>query len=305
MTLSLEHWSKLHTVNAVALRKRWRSNPDPPQDEALLEDGRFDEITRVWTVTSEIEMVRLLGALQWHNPRMKLWFRGEKSYFPKAWPRRLRVSPGDATLTKVGIAWLDSVAFRDRALRDRNALARAAILQHYGCPTSLLDISSSYDVACAFSFAAGDRGDAHLRVYALPRHQHAITVFDDADVVLVDLNAELPSYCARPHVQQAAFLARREALLHDIEGEDQVEPELAEVDALCIAHIRLNFAGAGRFYEPRKSQGVLYPKKGNGCTTCGKRPDMNGDYLLHILSCYAVHYPSGKPAGFPDELSSD
>jgi len=122
----------------------------------------------------------------------------------------------------------------------------------------------SYDVACAFAFAAGDRREAHLRVYALPRHQHAVTVFDDADIVLVDLNAELPSYCARPHVQQAAFLARREALFHDIQMKDRVDLELAEVDSLCIAHIRLKFAGAGRFYEPRKSQGVLYPKEGKG-----------------------------------------
>jgi hypothetical protein len=302
LTYSLKHWSRLHTVNAASLHKRWLSNPDPPQKEALLEADRFNAITGVWTVKSEIEMVRLLGALQWHNPTMKFWFRGEKSYFPNAWPRRLRVSPADANQTSAGIAWLDSAAGRDRALRDRNAIARAAILQHYGCPTSLIDVSSSYDVACAFAFEASDLG-AHLRVYALPRHQHAVTVFDDVDIVLVDLSAELPSYCARPHVQQAAFLARREALFQDIEGKDRVDIKLAEVDSLCIAHISLKFAGCGRFYEPRRSHGVLYPKAGTECTTCGKWPDMNGDYLLHILGCYASKFPGGKPSEFPDKLS--
>ncbi|MBI4317547.1 MAG: FRG domain-containing protein [Chloroflexi bacterium] len=291
-------------MDARTLRNRWLSSPDPRQDDRLLAKNRFDEGTAVWTVTSEIEMIRLLGALQWHNPRLKLWFRGETKYFPNALPKRLRVSSSDAALTSLGIAWLNSVAGRDRALRDRRSLARAAILQHYGCPTSLLDLSSSYDVACAFAFAAGDQAPAHLRVYAVPRHQHAVSVFDDADVVLVDLNAELPSYCARPHVQQAAFLARREAVCQDIEGAAPVDVELAEVDALCIAHILLKFSGAARFYEPRRSQGVLYPLAGTGCLTCGKAPDMNGDYLLHILSCYAEKFPNGKPDGFPDVLSS-
>ena len=75
MAFSLEHWSKLHTMDATALRQRWSSNPDPEYDEALLGAGRFSA-TGVWTVESEIEMVRLVGALQWQNPRMKLWFRG-------------------------------------------------------------------------------------------------------------------------------------------------------------------------------------------------------------------------------------
>lgn len=304
MAFSLKHWSRLHTFNAVALHKRWQSNPDPPLSDALLGSGRFNKITGVWTVDSEIELIRLVGALQWNNPRMKLWFRGEAKYFPKALPKRLRVKSSEATLTNTGIKWLDSVAHLDRALRDRGALARTAILQHYGCPTSLLDVSSSYDVACAFAFAEGDTGGAHLRVYALPRHQHPVTVFDDADVVLVDLNAELPSYCARPHVQQAAFIARREAVYNDIEGKVRVRKADADVDPLCIAHIRLRFNGAARFYKPRKAAATLYPRAGEVCSQCRtKRPDMNNDYLLHILNCFKS--PSGlrKPAGFPDRHS--
>lgn len=299
MAFSPKHWSKLHTVNAVTMRKRWKANPDPKPIEDLLDKDRFNPDTGVWKVKKEVEMVRLLGALQWHNPRMKLWFRGETSYFRNALPARLRVSAARANLTKKGIKWLDSVAGRDRALRDRNALARAAILQHYGCPTSLLDVSSSYDVACAFAFAAGERRGSHLRVYALPRHQHAVTVFDDTDIVLVDLSAELPSYCARPHVQQAAFLARREALIRDIEGKERIKRACAEVDFLCIAHIHLDFDGASRFYKPRHD--VLYPKASETCTKCSRRPNMNGDYLLHILGCekFDIHKRK-RPIGFPD-----
>jgi hypothetical protein len=30
---------------------------------------------------------------------------------------------------------------------------------------------------------------------------------------------------------------------------------------------------------------------------------MNGDYLLHILQCYAGEYPDNKPSHFPDNLA--
>jgi hypothetical protein len=299
MSASLEQWSTLHAVDALALRSRWLSNPDHSLVDPLLKDQRFDQSTKVWTVKSEMELVRLLGALQWQNPRLKLWFRGEKNYFPEALPSRFRVSDVEAKRTNEGIQWLNFHAWRDRALRDRSPMARAAILQHYGCPTSLLDISSSYDVACAFAFEAGSTGDAHLRVYALPRHLHAVTVFDEVDVVLVDLSAELPSYCARPHVQQAAFLARCEAIYADIRGEDRVSRSLGRLDPLCIAKIRLKFDGAPRFYEPRKASRVLYPSAGSGCRTCRKKPDMSRDYLLHILKCYAKKYRTKKISGFP------
>src|ERR1043166_1475895 len=117
MAFSLKHWSRLHTVHAAAVHKRWHSNPDPPLSDALLDSGRFER--GVWTVRSELELIRLVGALQWHNPRMKLWFRGEAKYFANALPKRLRVKSPDANLTKCGIRWLASVAHLDRALRDR------------------------------------------------------------------------------------------------------------------------------------------------------------------------------------------
>jgi len=182
-------------------------------------------------------------------------------------------------------------------------LARLAILQHYGCPTSLLDVSRNFEVACAFAFAGPVQGQAYLRVYALPRHQRAVTVLDALDTVVVDLAAELTSFCSRPHVQQAAFIARRSAVCSDLDGSPPAPIDSATVDALCIAHLRLDFPGAPRFFEPRHNAGVLYPRAGNGCRVCKKDADMNGDYLLHILECYAREYPDGKPAGFPDKLA--
>jgi len=276
-------------------------NPEWNVVEDLLGPGRFD--TKVWTIKSELELVRLLGALQWMNPRLKLWYRGEKQFHTSAVPSRLRPEQ-NANLTTQGVKWLNLHAREDRALRDRSPLARAAILQHYGCPTSLLDISASYEAACAFAFAAEGSDQSHIRVFALPRHQHAVTVFDDADVVLVDLHAELPSYCMRPHVQQAAFVARRRAVYNDIKEEMPVDLDAALVDELCIAHLRLQFEdGYSRFYKPRMQCDILYPKPSKSCKFCGKVSDMNGDFLLHFLECLVEEHHEGVPEGFPDSLS--
>jgi len=305
MTNSLSLWACLHTVNATAVRERWRNNPEQDVKEDLLIGDRFDPNTKVWTIKSELELVRLLGALQWMNPRLKLWYRGEKQFFPSAVPRRIRLPWKETFVTQQGVEWLNLHAWQDRALRDRSPLARAAILQHYGCPTSLLDITASYEAACAFAFAADGTEQSHIRVFALPRHQHAVTVFDDADVVLVDLHAELPSYCMRPHVQQAAFVARRRAIYNDIEGEMPVEREDALVDALCIAHLRLQFDdGYSRFYKPRIEGNTLYPKRSKSCKYCEDNvSDMNGDFLLHFLECLVEEHHEGVPEGFPDSLS--
>jgi len=304
MAFTLRHWARLHTIDAAALRTRWTTNPDKEFKEDLIDPSRYDLATGVWTVKSELEMTRLIGALQWQNPRMKLWFRGEDKYFPGAPPKRMRLTKTESTVTVQGVRWINAQAKFDRAIRDRSPMARAAILQHYGCPTSLLDVSASYDIGCAFAFSKKNGGDPHLRIYALPRHQQAVTVFDDVDTVLVDLHAELPSYCMRPHVQQAAFIARRLDIYNDIQCLERTLPRRAGVDALCLAHLRLDFDGAERFYNSRVATGVLYPKAGTGCRVCRKPADMNGDFLLHLLECLAGKYRNDKPEKFPDRLSA-
>jgi hypothetical protein len=168
MAFSLEHWASLHAFDARRLRRRWITNPEGSYLEDLLGRERFDDPRGIWTVKSEAELVRLVGALQWHNPRMTLWFRGESGHFASAVPSRCR-GKAQGDVTRRGVAWLDARAHIDRALRDRRPLARLAILQHYGCPTSLVDISASHELACAFAFSSNIRGQAHLRVFALPR----------------------------------------------------------------------------------------------------------------------------------------
>jgi FRG domain len=302
----LVHWARLHATTAAEVRERWLTNPDNTVKDALLDPKRFDERTNLWSLESELELARLLGALQHYNRPLKLWYRGEKELYENAIPRRLRGPDDESVLTQEGIKWLSRHAGRDRALRDRGPLARAAILQHYGCPTSLLDLSASHEVAGAFAFEAGVRGKSHLRVFAVPRHQHPVTVFDDVGVVLVDLQAELPSYCLRPHVQQAAFLATRIAVYNDIEGNSRVDAVDALLDPLCIAHLCLRFDGASRFYKPRVGHGTLYPPASRSCRHCPsgeKSSDMNGDFLLHFLQCIATQFRDA-PRGFPNAPSA-
>ena len=283
------------------MRDRWSQGLDSIRDP-LLDSTRYNSDTKVWTVHTELEFVRLIGGLQWLNPTHNLWFRGERHFYPTVLPRRYRQGV-DQAQTEILARWLSRQAQYDRAIRDRSSLARAAILQHYGCPTSLIDLSLSHDTACAFA-TEGD-GTPHVRVYSLPRHTEPVTVFDDADIVLVDLRAELPSYCMRPHVQQAAFLARRRAVYQDILPGSTVSDEDASLDDLCIAHIRLDIPNAKhRFFCPRARVRALYPPPSENCDASRGQKTMDGDYLL----CLLKHRSSAEPHGistFPDSYSDN
>lgn len=302
--MDLRTYARLHLCKQDELWERWKQNPDLPIEDRL--HDAFDRGRGVWEVRSESELTRLVGALQWRNPAYKLWFRGEGSYHERALPSRYR--PGRvATATSRGVRWLNRVSGADRALRDRSPLARAALLQHYGCPTSFLDLTASVEVACAFAFERPR--DPHLRVYALPRNAHAVAVFDAADVVLVDLRAEMPSYCLRPHVQESGFVARKAAASVDIDGgPDLPGASEYELDELCIAHLRLRIRhGSDRFYRPRLLAGTLYPPPSTSCRACpgGPKPsDMNNDFVLHLLRCLVRAEGSFDPAvRFPDDFA--
>jgi hypothetical protein len=243
--------------------------------------------------------MRLLGALQYLNPNLQLWYRGESNYYPTARSSRYRAET-ETDPTPRAIDWFNKHAGEDRGLRDRGPMERAAILQHYGVPTSLLDITSSIAVACAFAFE--NRNVPYLRIFATPRHTQATTNFVELPVVLVDLRAALPSYWLRPHVQEAAFIARREALSQEIAGEPRLAEKDASLDDLCVGHIRLTFDGSRTFFRPRLDARTLYPPATRACKLCGT-PDLNGDHGLHFLRCLVKKYGSGAPSNFPDNFA--
>lgn len=293
-------WRQLHTVDAEQIYERWTTNPDGHIDDRLIGDDRVTGggDTFVWTVRTRAELVRLVGALHHYNGDSALWFRGERDRFRQALPARMR---GDDKALFLAIRkWLQTVSGRDRVLRDRGALARLAILQHYFCPTSLLDVTSNLDIATRFACekkqGARDKPkDPHLRVYATPRPIAAVSVFEQADVCLVDLRAELPSYCLRPHWQHAAFIARCAAVAADTRGEQVVDEVDGQVDSLCIGWIRL---ALGARPTGEISERDLYPSASEVCTACRAERDcdMNGDYLWHLLGClsddvFSPHFP--------------
>lgn len=311
-------WTALHSTTLEDIRERWANNPDGTVDP-LNRDARWDKSRGVWRVTNALELHQLVGALHNRNPDLQLWFRGESKYFPSARPARYRPQPdsdGPSRATQLGREYLDRHAHRCRALRDRDKFARIAILQHYGCPTSFLDVSKSMDVATAFAFEKHapweSSSEPHIRIYALPKHTRSITSFELADCILVDLESELPSYCLRPHVQRGGFIARTRGALYDLgQGTAPGEADYS-LDGHCVAHIALHIKdGRKRFYEPRAD--LLYPRR-TVASAAAKVPvnaTGDGDYLLSLLRDISDNHESlkfrynGEERTFPDNYSGD
>lgn len=291
------HWVRLNVRTLADLHERWRSRPEASKDPLMGQERWPVEPSHPrWVVKSELELVRLLGALQWFNPDLALWFRGEGRFFASAPPARYRRD--DDPLPAL-LRWFTAHAARDRALRDRSPLERVALLQHYGCPTSMLDLSANLDVSCAF---AAEGEEPHVRVYALPRHTRAISDFFELDTVLVDLRAALPSYFMRPHLQFAAFMGRRSATLSDTAGGPCLaDREAAMLDDLCVGHVRLAFDARKRFYHPRLEARTLYPPPSSGCNVCSST-EMSGDFGLHFLRCLGDKVEA-PPESFPDRYA--
>lgn len=298
-------WRSLSVVDASQLWIRWKSaQKDKTKrfSDSLLDDDRSEDGNH-WVVKSRIELVRLIGALQFYNQRASLWFRGENRRFKESQPRRYRTGGKGMDAVLRGMEWIQTSAERSALLRDRSPLARLAILQHYNVPTSLLDVSASIDVAAAFAFLAaeGDERppDSHVRVFVTPRVTDSINLFRDLGACVVDLVAELPSYCLRPHVQRAAFLGHMGAVRSDLGDSMGWYAQLAGLDDLCIAHLKLT--GSPREYllqHPLRE--ALFPAPSNSCRHCRDgtlADDLCGDLLLHKLRCLCS---GGAPVeGFP------
>jgi hypothetical protein len=89
--------------------------------------------------------------------------------------------------------------------------SRWAILQHYDCPTPLLDVTQSLQVACCFATHKydGKRGmllepssEGYLYVLGLPNIHGHISFFPYDGIVMVKLQAACPPEAIRPHYQE-------------------------------------------------------------------------------------------------------
>ena len=81
-----------------------------------------------------------------------------------------------------------------------------AVLQHYDCPTPLLDVTQSMQVACWFAThvyptdAASNEG--YLYVLGLPSIHGHISFFPNDSIVMVKLQSACPPEAKRPHNQE-------------------------------------------------------------------------------------------------------
>jgi FRG domain len=98
---------------------------------------------------------------------------------------------------------LDSVPLRE-VHADR--LVRWALLQHYEiCPTPLLDVTPSLQVALSFALESND-DDAFLYLFGVPHVSGPISISVDAGTQIIQLAQLCPPGALRAHFQEAALL---------------------------------------------------------------------------------------------------
>lgn len=328
-------WRAVYVYDSETMWERWDSSgaKDP-----LVADGRFvpfrelpsgaDSDEKTWVVESYDELIRLVGGLQYWNRDLDLWFRGEGGSHAHARPKALRSSDKWKEALKVQ-EWLRPVLKahlhdRDSIVRDRSPLARLALLQHYGAGSPFLDVSRDPHVALAFALwwwkddrirsepvrACGDK-DPHqgfVSVFATPRISRAVNTLTDIGICVVDLMAELPSHCLRPHTQRAAFMGSQSALAAFLRREDFAEQNQDDLDAVRIARICVRNAGAA-FENGPGDKGYflrMYPRPAARKQDDGTSAVVDGDYLLTVLQHFAEGKGDVPPApvkGFPDDAT--
>lgn len=191
--------------------------------------------------------------------------------------------------------WFNRNAGKGRLFSNRGELARWAILQHYGAPTPLLDVTTSLRIATVSALRKiddenkdklnwGNNKDIepHLSVFATPRPLDGINIFAEIGLCLVDLVAELPSHCLRPHVQRAGFLGLSDIVMDGLDHcKERPSKEEANLDCVRIARICIPKPKPDDFEKSEIKH--VFPPASKYTTIDCERDDMSGDYLLRAL----------------------
>lgn len=292
-------WRRMSVFDGVDLKERWNAKIRDMVDEPLLKREPCSECTasndhacrsNSWAVENLLELTRLVGALQNQNPRCLLWFRGKRKMYQNATPKACREKDkwdDFLAMTK----WFNRNAGKGRLFSNRGELARWAILQHYGAPTPLLDVTTSLRMATVSALRKPktnnegkldlieESDSPHLSVFATPRPLDGINIFAEIGLCLVDLVAELPSHCLRPHVQRAGFLGLTDIVMGGLDRHEK--PSVKEVSLDCVRIARICITKTDDF-EILKIDHV-FPPASKRTTIDNKRDDMSGDYLLRAL----------------------
>jgi transposase len=302
-------WQRLSVFDGSHLKKHWEDETRNMVNEPILERTppcpkceAFDDdaCPNLWIVKSLLELTRLVGALQHKNPRCLLWFRGEHNINKKATPKACRSSK-EWRAFKEMTEWFNNNAGKGRLFSNRSELARVAILQHYGAPTPLLDVTTSLRIAILNALwkleidKNGELDDIengkspNISVFATPRPLDSINIFTETGLCLIDLVAELPSNCLRPHIQRAGFLGLIDIVMAGLDSEEKPSAK-ASLDCVRIAKICIKKLGGdfdrreiNHIFPPASKYTIIGYKKEDIIPGETKTDDMSGDYLLCAL----------------------
>ena len=87
-------------------------------------------------------------------------------------------------------------------------IVRWAILQHYEiCPTPLLDVTLSLQIALSFATSPQHPDEGYLYVFAVPLLNGPISVSTESMTQVIDLAQIFPPNALRPHFQSGILLS--------------------------------------------------------------------------------------------------
>ena len=207
-------------------------------DSDKIEQTNYDRVARHCgrEVRSFTQLTDALADLTFYNPNLNLYFRGQTKdhkivrrgerektvLLPGAFRRE--ISPDEAasreyltrTLPRMAgdlmvelkrlPSWKSSAHRRLVKAVEQFNETQWAILQHYDCPTPLLDVTQSLQVACWFATHEYPTGvpsaEGYVYVLGLPNIHGHISFFAYDGIVMLKLQSACPPEAKRPHYQE-------------------------------------------------------------------------------------------------------
>ena len=213
-------------MNTLTKRRFFIFSEDGHDIEGVDNAGIGISAKECHSVQSYQELLYKIAALNYYNPSLQLYYRGQNKdhYWTGPTGERVRSGLHPSILrelpfehkerqdeVKKRISILDSAEALLKSTCSipdvhRHRLVSWAIIQHYNvCATPLIDVTTSLQIA--LSFASSINADGFLFIFALPHQSGPISVSLDSMIQVVDLTRICPPEVTRPHFQSALFLA--------------------------------------------------------------------------------------------------
>ena len=268
-------------------------------------------------IYSYTELLRKVAALAYYNKQYSLFFRwqsndymysadGETGIHSHLYPSILRTVPGIAR-SPVDMKYVIKRRFEILSEAEnkvkpsvrigetrRDQTLRWALLQHYEvCPTPLLDVTSSLQIALSFALA-DSRDDTLLFVLAVPQITGIVAVSLESETQVVRLSQICPPEALRPHFQEASLIGNYPVWEQEKFSGDARKELRSNLAGRLLAKFRLNKCNSWRErgFTPTSAY-ILRPNdedryfKIMGKVTSFIRPKL--DELRHSIGLPAKH----------------